>query len=162
MITLGRLTAALSYDPRDGLFRWIAPPNQSIRRGEVAGSKHPRYGYIRIGVDGRYYMAHRLAWLYVCGRWPEHHIDHINGDRADNRIENLRDVTSSVNSQNQRKAHPNNKGSGLLGVSQNHWKWTARIKVGGRQLNLGTYDAPEEAHAAYLTAKRQLHEGCTL
>ena len=113
-------------------------------------------------IDEREYSAHRLAWLYVHGAWPTGQIDHINGDRGDNRISNLRDVTPALNTQNQRRAARSNKSSGLLGVTANRGRWLAQISIGGKSRNLGRYATPEEAHAVYVAAKRVLHAGCTL
>lgn len=108
-------------------------------------------------------MAHRLAWLYVHGRWPDGLIDHKNGDRADNRFDNLRDVAHRVNMQNLRKAFVSSK-TGLLGASPlKDGRFGAFIKRDGKSKNLGTFDTPELAHAAYVAAKRVIHhEGNTL
>lgn len=107
-------------------------------------------------------MAHRLAWLYVYGEWPNGDIDHIDGDRLNNRIANLRDVSRRVNLENQRRPKACNK-SGFLGVKTfRDQRFQARIQVRGVQLHLGTFDTPHEAHAAYVAAKRNLHQGCTL
>jgi len=94
-------------------------------------------------------------------RWPEHDIDHINGVRADNRISNLRDVVRAVNLQNRRSSHRRSL-SGLLGVKKNHNGWSAGITKQGVLLHLGTFKTPEQAHSAYIAAKRQFHEGNTL
>jgi len=127
-------------------------------KGEVAGRLTSK-GYIYMKVDRRGYMAHRLVFLHVTGRWPRGQIDHINGDRADNRFDNLREATQSENSQNQRTAKRSNLSSGLLGVT---WapklkKWVAQIMIEGDQNRLGSFDTPELAHAAYCDAKRRLH-----
>lgn len=151
----------LNYNPLTGVFTW------SIRRkggrgiGKEAGARMS-HGYRSIGIDGRDYTAHRLAWLYVHGEWPAAYIDHINGDRADNRISNLRDVSQSVNMQNVYAPKSNNK-SGFRGVSwhKQRSKFAARIKVDGKYRSLGLFESPEKAAAAYIAAKRELHEGCT-
>jgi hypothetical protein len=163
-LTAERLRELLAYEPGTGLFTWRVDRclNRIVKAGMVAGSTHTTYGYVYIGVDGRNYRAHRLAWLYVHGAWPEHEIDHINGLPADNRIVNLRDVTSSANKQNLRRAKSSNKSSGLLGVQKKRNRWYAHITVRGRQRHIGVFDTPELAHAAYLFAKRQSHEGNTL
>lgn len=110
-------------------------------------------------------MAHRLAWVHVHGSWPAGDIDHINGDKLDNRIANLRDVTRSVNKENMRSARGDNK-VGLLGVHvrrQNTTRpYVASIRVSGKLIHLGAHNTPEAAHAAYLEAKRRLHSGCTI
>lgn len=174
-LTAERLRELLHYDPKTGVFvrkqmksRYgTTAPNSrySMKAAGCLSSKHgPSAGYVKISVDGRRYFAHRLAWLYVYGAWPSGTVDHINGDRSDNRIENLRDVAHYVNIQNQRKVSVGNKYSSLLGA---HWsitrkKWRSSIMVKLCPIHLGWFDTDEEAHQAYLTAKRRLHEGCTI
>jgi hypothetical protein len=115
-------------------------------------------GYRRVRVLGERYGAHRLIWLYVHGVWPKEHIDHINGDRADNRLENLREATFSENMRN-RKVQTNNK-SGFKGVSfsKKNCKWEAHIKVNRKITHLGLFKTPEAAHEAYCQAAKQLHK----
>ena len=109
------------------------------------------------------YMLHRLAWLYVAGKWPDGVIDHIDGDKGNNRFANLRDVTVSVNGQNQKRAMPHN-GCGFLGVTfaKKVQRYRANINIDGRGRSLGYFDTPEEAHAVYLQEKRRHHAGCTI
>ena len=114
-----------------------------------------------ISIDNRIYPAHRLAWLYTFGVWPSHHIDHIDGNKWNNRLANLRDVTRAVNMQNQKNAQSNNQ-SGLAGAMKNGNGWMARIRTNGNTKYLGTFPTVFQAHEAYLAAKRELHEGCTL
>lgn len=151
----------LSYNPSTGIFTWIADTPHRKRIGTVAGYPSDK-GYINITLGRKTYKAHRLAWLLEYGKWPDADTDHINGDRADNRIENLRDVTRSVNLQNRHSAQPNNK-SGFLGVdkiSKNCWR--AQLTFGGTCVSLGCFKSPELAHSAYLEAKRKHHEGCSI
>lgn len=113
--------------------------------------------YRVIGYKGRSYAAHRLAWYFIYGVWPELPIDHINGDRLDNRIENLRECALGSNSQNS-KLNKNNT-SGFGGV---HWnprlsKWCARIMINKVNYNLGHFTRPEEAREAYVEAKVRSH-----
>jgi len=115
----------------------------------------------QISILGKLYCAHRLAWLYVHGKWPDRHIDHINGKPDDNRISNLRDVSVSVNMQNRTRAQSNNK-SGLLGVSKVQNGWTATIGKNKKRIHLGTFPSPELASSVYIKAKRYLHEGCAI
>lgn len=151
----------LSYDPATGVFRWLVDSNR-VKAGDEAGCIDSR-GYRRISVGRSYCKAHRLAWLFVHGNWPIYDIDHINGVRSDNRIENLRDAPTSVNTQNLKRARCDNKTSGLLGVSrQSGREWVAQIWANGRNHRLGNFEDPVEAHEAYLKAKRKLHAGCTL
>jgi hypothetical protein len=155
-----RLREVIDYEPETGVLRWRVDRANRVRAGDLAGSAHVR-GYWRIGIDGRDYLAHRLAWFHFHGTWPADRIDHVNGDRADNRIANLRSVSNSINQQNQRAARANNS-VGLLGVSPNGKKWSAEIKLNGRRTCLGTFPTPELAHAAYVSAKRAMHLGCTI
>lgn len=106
-------------------------------------------------------MAHRLAWLYVHGEWPSKHLDHLNGNRTDNRIENLRQVSVAENAENTRRPHRDNK-SGYLGVCKKRGKWLAVIQIKGKYTRIGLFDTPEMAHEAYLAEKRKHHKACTI
>lgn len=155
-VTQLELKDSLLYDPETGLFTWKITSGSAIC-GEVAGGAGVD-GYIRLGIRHKRYLAHRLAWLYMYGVWPKNEIDHVNGDRSDNRICNLREATHIENTQNIGK-RPNNK-SGYIGV---HWhkltsKWVAAIRTNGKQHHLGLFDTPELAYEAYLQAKRRIHK----
>lgn len=159
-VTEKRLRELLHYDPETGIFTRIVGKGGKPS-GSVSGKK-TLGGYWQIKVDHISYRAHRLAWLYVYGKWPANMIDHIDGNPLNNSISNLRDVTRSVNVQNVKRARANNK-LGLLGVSRNRNKFQAAIKTeDGKRHYLGTYQTPELAHEAYLSAKRKLHQGCTI
>jgi hypothetical protein len=157
-ISAAEVRALLGYDPESGQFRWAKNMSCKVRAGAIAGGANDR-GYIVIRIAGVGYRAHRLAWLHVHGEWPDLQIDHINGIRNDNRIANLRLATVEINAQN-RRSNKRSK-SGLLGVV-NGKRPSARIEVAGKSIHLGYFDTPEEAHAAYLAAKRELHEGCAI
>jgi len=101
------------------------------------------------------------VWLYVHGEWPSGDIDHRNNVHDDDRLKNIRDTTTSGNQQNQRRAHINNK-LGILGVRPRNGKFQAQIQIDGDQRFLGTFPTAEAAHSAYLEAKRQLHQTCTI
>jgi hypothetical protein len=160
-LTPEKVRQILAYNNKTGVFRWRKAPRRGIRAGSIAGHTNKR-GYVEIRIDKTLYLAHRLAWLYVTGGWPKGEIDHINASKGDNRFSNLRDATRSVNQQNMKRAQKNNH-VGLLGVSPKRKKWRARITVDSREVNLGVYDSPEEAHNAYIKAKRKLHkEGCEI
>lgn len=160
-MTVDELKQILSYDPQTGKFVWLVRPSKSISEGREAGCKEKRIGYRTIGYRGRIYKAHRLAWLYVTGKWPDGLIDHINGIKDDNRFENLRVVDESGNSQNIRKPNKRNK-SGFMGVILFQGKWRASITHSGKTHWLGDFTTPEEAHQTYLAAKRKFHAACTL
>jgi len=157
MLTAEQLREALDYDPATGLFRWKVQPSSKarVKADDIAGCLTTD-GYRHIMLDRKWHLAHRLAWLHMHGVWPIDQLDHRNGVRDDNRIANLREATRRQNSQNQRLANRTNT-SGLLGAYPNHDRWRAQIRFGGRCYNLGTFDTPEAAHAAYLAAKRHLH-----
>lgn len=146
-----------------GVIRYLLPFN-GIETGQVAGIKDSR-GYLRVHVPQLQitYAAHRLIWLFAYGSWPYALIDHRNGVTWDNCIENLRDVSTTVNAQNMRKAMSNNK-TGYLGVSycKRNGKYDSRISIKGTIKFLGYFLTPELAHEAYLAAKREHHEGCTI
>lgn len=162
VLTADELRAAVSYDPETGVFTWRNPASRRVRSGSPAGSV-TGYGYLSIRINKRAYLAHRLAWLYVHGNWPASEIDHVNGIRTDNRIVNLRDVPGNVNRQNVRRPKRTCK-SGVLGVvwSERYQKWEAKLTVNHKNRYIGRFDDKQEAHAAYLQAKREFHEGCTL
>lgn len=159
MLTHERLKEILRYDHETGNFYWKVALATHIKIGDKAGFLDSRY--IRISIDRKRYQAHRLAWLYVYGKFPEQHIDHINGVKTDNRIENLRDVDILTNNQNMREASKSST-LGILGVSPRNGRFRARIGVNGKIINLGTYDTVEEAYQAYLEGKRTHHMGSTL
>jgi hypothetical protein len=122
-------------------------------KGDVAGNTNRHIGYRQIGVDMKLYYEYRLAWLYVYGVWPSRQIDHINRDRADNRVANLREATPSQNGFNSKRS---GGASGLRGVIKRRQKWRAQIQHDGRYRYLGSYATPDEAHDAYCRAARQV------
>lgn len=161
LLELAELRELLDYSPETGLFFWRRSNSSVSTVGSIAGRSVNSDGYKQIVINKRFYKAHRLAWFYARGDWPDQ-IDHINGDRTDNRLENLRNVSSQQNAQNQRKPHSNNK-SGFLGVSKrSDGRFQAEIRVSGKKHYLGAFLTPEKASAAYVAAKRQMHEWSTL
>lgn len=162
-LTQARLKELFCYEVATGVFtRSEAITRHRGKAGEVAGNL-TQHGYLTICVGYRDYYAHRLAWLWVHGEWPSKNIDHIDGDGANNRIANLRDVPQLVNCQNLRAA-PKHSTSGILGTSfiKKTGRWRSRIVVNKVPKELGLFNSPTEAHAAYVHAKRQFHEGNTL
>jgi len=156
-LTHEALKNALHYDPDTGVFTWRLRFGKRGIPGRRAGTIDFN-GYEVITINGKRHKAHRLAWLYVHGRWPAVAIDHINGVRSENRIQNLREAGPAENQQN-RGRQRNNK-SGFTGVSwdQSAGKWRAGIRADGRARNLGGYDSPEQASEAYLAAKAAVHK----
>lgn len=120
-------------------------------------------GYLVARVDGGTHRVHRMLWAMAHGEWPTGEIDHINGVRTDNRLANLRDVPKALNAQNLRGAKAQSA-TVVLGVSydRSRGKFIAQITANRRYFHLGRFDTKEAASAAYLAAKRRLHEGCTL
>jgi hypothetical protein len=146
-ITQEKLKEILDYNPDTGIFTWKVSKAKRIKVGSVAGCKN-NLGYILIRIDGKIYLAHRLAWLYTHGDFPLNCIDHINQIKDDNRICNLRDVTVSENMQNQ---------SQVLGYTKNGSKYKATITLNNILYQLGSYATKEQARQAYLNAKIKLH-----
>lgn len=146
-LTAERLKELLEYDPTLGRFTWKVSNNGYVKVGSIAGCLDPK-GYVQIRIDRKLYKGHRLAWLYMFGEFPKEHLDHIDGDRANNRIENLRAATIRENSQN-RKEH---RGGHLVGTSFNKRvkKWESYIQINGKRKRLGYFETQQEAHSAYL------------
>ena len=146
--------ALLWYDPTTGLF--MHKVNGHKRKAGAVTGRLDTKGYVRIRLLGYEFKAHSLAWLLTYGMWPQAEIDHINGCPSDNRIMNLRDVSVAENGWNRKNAMRNNQ-SGLLGVSTAGTKFHAQITAAGAHVFLGAFDTPEEARAAYLVAKSEMH-----
>jgi hypothetical protein len=155
MLTQERLKCVLLYDKTNGCFTWIGAMKNYKQYGSIAGTTKAS-GYRQIKVDGMFYLAHRLAWLYEFGVIPDHQIDHIDGDKSNNSISNLRDVTSAVNHQNKKAARTDNA-TGLLGVCKKRNKYRAQICIEGRVMQIGVYETAQLAHEAYIAVKRVIH-----
>ncbi len=156
LLTQQELRDRFFYDEKTGNMVWKKCDHQTRLIGKVAGCKSTG-GYLQIRIRGESYSAHRLVWMYVYGRWPKHNLDHINGIRTDNRIDNLREATYSENSQN-RNVNKNNT-SGYPGV---YWfpptrKWAAAIRINKKKIHLGYFDTKESSIAARMQAKRAHH-----
>lgn len=154
-LTAERLRALISYNPMTGMFYRIEPAS-NIQSGPVSPRKSVN-GYLRMRIDGKLYTLHRLAWLYMTGCFPEHGIDHIDGDRSNNIWLNLRGATALQNSQN--IAAKSIALSGLRGAyPMASGRWQSKIKSAGKYFALGTFDSAIEAHQAYIAAKLKLHD----
>lgn len=164
------LRSVFDYNPETGVLTWKDRPEshfptrrgfncfRSTFAGKPAGCK-AKSGYVYVRLDGKLHKAHRVAFAHFHGKWPTSMIDHKNGIKDDNRIENLREATASGNLQNKRNASSNNKTSRLIGVT---WadhanKWKAQIHSQGKTINLGYFDDKHSAHQAYLNAKLDMH-----
>lgn len=152
-VTQDRLKSLFNYERETGEFICKAWRGGTARAGSVAGSLNK--GYLLITIDGKRYRAHRLAWLYVHGCMPKE-IDHINGNRSDNRIINLRNVTRSENSKNH--CVPSNNKSGVMGVYWNKAasKWQAYIKLNGKPRYLGVFADKFDAICSRKSAEYKL------
>lgn len=149
------LALFLAYDPTTGVISWKdrPSPQAKVRAGDVAGNLH-HDGYRCIKFRGRLYLAHRIAWFLSTGSWPESAIDHINGDRSDNRAVNIRLATQAQNGRNKRALGRHGKG---VTLERRTGRYVGRIYVDGRQIGLGTFDTPEAAHEAYRAAAVKYH-----
>jgi hypothetical protein len=145
-LTPARLKEVLSYDPATGHFIWLITRGR-CRCGATAGVESD--GYILIGIDGAKYQAHHLAWLYMTGEWAPGLLDHENTIRSDNRWDNIRQATRSQNNAN--CAVRSHSKTGLKGVQRHRsGRFVAKIQIKRKQVYLGIFDTPEEAHAVYL------------
>jgi hypothetical protein len=158
-ITFYRVNELFIYDKETGnLIRKIASGYRGRNvKGSVAGHLHAKTGYNYVSIDNIRLLSHRVIWLLVHGVWPVNQIDHLNGNRADNRIENLRDVPRSTNQQNRHRSNKN-ASCALLGVSKHRYGYVA--KCGNKYI--GLFKTELDAHEAYIKEKRQMHNGCTL
>lgn len=159
-LTQKRLKELLRYDAETGTFTRIVSTSNNAKAGAIAGTIG-MYGYRIISIDGFLWKAHRLAFLYVYGTFPDKHIDHINGVRHDNRIANLRTVTVSGNNQNHRGPRKDNVLK-VLGVSKHGNRYVARIAAGGVKYVIGSFETIDLARDAYIEEKRRIHTTCTI
>ncbi len=157
MITQEQLKEVLHYCPETGVFTWLVGNKRRVHAGDVAGCVNRRKqcgkSYRHVGVHNREYLAHRLAFLYMTGEFPENEVDHKDGDGLNNIWTNLRAVTGLENHKNMRK--PASNTSGTVGV---YWckqtrKWQSQISYAGRQVTLGRFHDKEDAIAARKAAE---------
>ncbi|MDO9381848.1 MAG: HNH endonuclease [Hyphomicrobiaceae bacterium] len=158
-LTPERLREVVSYNSETGEFRWLQNSSPYAKRhpysaGDVAGARHSN-GYLAFWVDRKKYLAHRVAFFWVHGRWPSADLDHVNRDRTDNRIVNLREASRVQNNGN--SGIPNHNTSGIKGVRWHaaRGKWVAQISINNRCKYLGIYADKEDARVAYEKAARE-------
>jgi hypothetical protein len=171
-LTHARLLEVVRYNPETGAFTWHPRPRDSFPSdwsykvwnkrfaGKPTGMtpqaafRGQTRGYGRVRVDEELYFAHRLAWFYMHGAWPVGHLDHINHNRMDNRIANLREVSHAQNLQNASLFNTNT--SGIAGVcrASEDTAWRAYIVIDYKQINLGRYATINEAYAARKAAEK--------
>lgn len=167
MLTQKHLKECMTYDPNTGMFIWRERPLKHFKTkvawktvnkrlaGKPAGCVVKASGYIRIGIDGKDYHAHRLAFLYMTGSMPFEEVDHVNHYRSDNRFTNLRAISRLDNSRNMGKRLDNN--SGTTGV---HWnkkdkRWVAQIRMNNKTKHLGMFVDKERAVSVRKAAEKQ-------
>ena len=147
-LTAEKVRDALAYNPETGVFtrKESSNPNPRAQEGMQAGGRASN-GYLRVRIGAKRYLAHRLAWFYVYGRWPTE-VDHINGEKDDNRIGNLREATRSQNMANGPKQRNNTSGEKGVHFDKATSRWMAYINLQGKMKNLGRFDTKEAAVAA--------------
>jgi hypothetical protein len=151
MITADNVRELYVYDPETGIVSWKSPPS-SVKIGARAGSVQSN-GYRVLRHKNKPFQEHRVIWLYVHGVWPPQYIDHINGNKTDNRLSNLRLATPKQNCWN---AKTRKRNGGLPGTSKQYNRWNAKISINGERRFLGCFDTEQEAHQAYVLALREL------
>lgn len=157
-VTQERLKELVSYNPATGEFVWNRR-KKGRQRGKV-GAKLGRlgpYGYWQLTLDHKEYKAHRLAWLYVYGKWPDNQIDHINGDRLDNRIANLRDATHAQNLHNSKRSKANTSGAKYVYWDKRREKWLVQICHNNKQHHIGFYADFNEAKQVAIESAIKYH-----
>jgi HNH endonuclease len=145
----------LHYSPETGVFTWIKTSGPQAIIGSAAGTN--LNGYIKIRLLRKPFSAHRLAWLYMTGQWPNDFIDHINGDPSDNRFYNLREASNSENQRNRTKAKHNKSGYKRVWLHSDMKKWAAKCTVNGKRHHLGVFKTAEEASIAYQEFAKRHH-----
>jgi hypothetical protein len=156
MITQKELKEMLHYNLETGIFTWANKRASWINIGDVAGHLTVT-GYITIRVIYKSYLAHRLAWLYVHGEWPENLIDHINNNRSDNRICNLRKATKTENNRNTLRGLKNKSGVKSVFWKENAKKWQVQMKINGIQKHFGYFKDIEFAELVAQEIRSKYH-----
>ncbi len=153
--TLKLLKTLLHYDPLTGQFTRLVDAG-GRRAGTIAGGPH-KAGYWDIRIKEKHYLAHRLAWLYMTGKWPKEEIDHINGDRGDTRFANLREASSTQNKINSAVRCDNAQGVRGIWYRKDTGKWSGQCTVNKKRFHIGCFDSKEEAAAVYKQFALRLH-----
>jgi hypothetical protein len=154
-LTQERLLTILRYDPETGVLYWVKPNPKcpSVKPGQIAGCLHKSSGYWVLKIDGVDYRAHRIIWVMWYGAWPQHEVDHDDGDKINNRICNLRPATHLQNTANKKRRVERKYPKGVDRLPGGRFR--AKICVKYKQISLGVYDTPEDAHAAYLAGAQK-------
>jgi hypothetical protein len=151
MMTPVELRQLVDYDPDLGTLTWKPRDGNACFNSKLAGKPafaQPSDGYLIGRLGGKNYKSHRVAWAIFHGTWPDGQIDHINGDRSDNRIANLRCVANAVNSKNQKKRSTNKSGEPCVNWFARDQKWWVKITADGHQKHIGYFDTIRDAVSA--------------
>ena len=143
------------YDESCGNFIRLKLSRSGSPEGSIAGTLNRKLGYIVFFIKGKLYYAHRLAWLYMTGEFPENQIDHIDGNRANNSWSNLRGATAQDNMKNQILKCNNKSGYKGVSYSNSKQKYVAQCRIDKKFKFLGHYDSPEDASTAYITYTKE-------
>jgi hypothetical protein len=154
MLTQSELKSRLHYNSETGIFTYLKQINNTIKIGDIAGTLKP-HGYISISINNKLYYAHRLVWLYVYNKLPENTIDHINGNRCDNSLTNLREASKLENNRNS-KINKNNT-SGIKGVyySKRNKNYVAQITLNYKTYYLGSFKNIHDAEALAIKSRKE-------
>jgi HNH endonuclease len=158
--SLDQLKEKLLYIPETGLFYYSGKPRPKIKIGAICGTLR-KDGYLSTTLNNKEYLLHRLAYLWCFGYLPSDEVDHIDGNKVNNKIDNLRIVTRTQNNQNRIRAGTNSS-TGVLGVRTHKDKFIASLRHNKQSVYLGIFETAEIAYNAYVEAKRKLHEACTI
>jgi hypothetical protein len=154
-LSQNELNSIFEYEPLTGVVRW-KERRSNIAQGSIAGCVHGS-GYKVVTINSKTYKLHRIIWIMLFGQIPENfYLDHINGNKIDNRLENLRLATNNQNQQN--RPAPKNSSSGYRGVTWHKQvnKWMARICHEGKRTTIGFFDTAEDAYEAYKQEAKKL------
>lgn len=160
-LTADYVRQILEYNPENGVFYWkrrygVMESWNVQNAGKSTGWANSN-GYLIITIAGKRYRAHRLAWVWMTGEWPEFDIDHIDRNRTDNRWCNLREATRSENHANRRMQHNNKLGFKGVHIHRETGKYRAQIRIKGKSKHIGLFRTAEEAHAAYIAEAKVLY-----
>lgn len=156
-----RVRSLFHYDASAGRLVWARKisPFSSVPVGRVAGTLVPVCGYRAIRIDKRGYYEHRLIWFWHHGKWPDGEIDHVNGVKTDNRIENLRVASREQNQQNTKLFATNRTGAKGVAFISSRNRYRASIGYQRKRVILGEFKTIDEARAAYAAAAATHHAG---
>ena len=146
----------VQYNPENGNLYWLTQRGRAIKPGQqIKGTVSN--GYMVVSIDRKNYLIHRLAWFLTFQKFPDQQIDHINHNKLDNRLCNLREASPSENQWNKKRQRNNSTGFKGVSLNKNTGLYKARVKKARKEFWLGCYKTPEEAHEAVQNARNLLH-----